>query len=271
MTDKQDCTEESLGDTLESRLDKLQITGNGSNDESPFSDPSPPPPPTLLCDVGFGIPKEARPRREKILALSRQLVNFLQCQLQACQDEQPLANVVLVGGSDAADDDAAFRKALMDRMHQLWKQESHALFPKHVSFASEPLESYETAIYLSPDADEALDTSKRPPHQVVVGMLIDRRTIQVNRSKNRADTLQLPCRRWPLETVSDVLHANEPLNVDCVLEGMQQWHWNYYERMVRQSQQSTSTTPSQCFERAAVQALRHHQERHPNRPQHKTR
>ena len=128
-------------------------------------------------------------------------------------------------------------------------------------------------MYLSPDATEALDVTQRPPSTVVVGLLIDRRTVQVNRSLNRANNLQLPTARWPLDLVSDVLDPQEPLNVDCVLEGMQQWYWNCEAATATAAEGDHSDTESLtgCFQQAAIQALRHHQERHPERPMHKQR
>ena len=55
--------------------------------------------------------------------------------------------------------------------------------------------------YLSPDADTVLDPDAAPPATVVIGLLIDRRRIQMNRSTERAAKLSIPTARWPLERV----------------------------------------------------------------------
>lgn len=267
--------------------------------------------PLILCDLGYGFPHEERPRKEKLLAVAKQLVNYLHWQTSTAmivqrdafldqsdqstgQQEERMgesttwrtsAQLLLVGCSDSC-----IQESLTDRMRQLWNQLpsiNHIPLPT-IEFSNQPLSSFVGAIYLSPDAPTALDATQPPPKTVVVGMLIDRR-IQVNRSVQRAERLNLPTARLPLELVSDVLDPMEPLNVDCVLEGMQQWYWNSDEaatmttiaqarRTSNNSSNSnnsrttkdTTTTARESFERAASQALRHHQERHPGRPQHKT-
>jgi hypothetical protein len=267
----------------------------------------------ILCDMGYGIPNEARPRKEKILAISRQLVNFLKWQLQAsttmaggCQLKQ-LSLCVRI--TVVACPNHGCQTALLQRMLHLWTSETgQRELPANFSVSMSPLEKWlfqfpttnsnwnsncnsdsagdtdttvvtvttpggstlsvhdelQPPVYLSPDAAVALDPALDPPSLVVVAILIDRR-VQVNRSTQRAMQLSVRTARWPLETVSDVLHANEPLNVDCILHGMQQWYWNC-------SNASNSTTPgihpARRFQDAAIQALQHHQERHPARPQH---
>jgi hypothetical protein len=207
--------------------------------------------PLILCDLGYGLPKEARPRKEKILAMSRQIVNFLEWQMAA--SDKP-AQVKIVGSNDEAG-----QEAIQQRMEQLWKDATNSTsLPAHVTFSDESLESFQGLVYLSPDATEVLDPCVDPPRIVVVGMLIDRR-IQVNRSLQRASHIGVEVARWPLERLGTV-GCNEPLNVDCILEGMQQWYWNC---------ENPKVSRGICFENAANQALQHHQERHPQRPQHK--
>ena len=232
-------------------------------------------PPTILCDFGYGLPKEARPRKEKLLAIARQLVNFLHWQGKQkhnptnCTNECCLVKVV------ACDEP----ELLEQRMLQLWtneKDDSHKdnktkqRLPENFSISNKPLEAFCSTdgdgtsalpVYLSPDAPTVLDPSEYPPKCTVVGLIIDRRTIQVNRSVQRANKLELPTARWSLDCVSDVLDPHEPLNVDCVLEGMQQWHWNTHS--------SNSDTSEQHYQSAVIGALKRHQERHPERPQHK--
>jgi len=253
----------------------------------------------LICDMGYGLPREARPRKEKLLAVSRQLVHFLhwqhhQASLQQQQQNNNKNNanaariLLVVPDTDIQD-------ALWQRMQQVWQQLQQVVvsaadtteFPKDiVSFTVKDLSTVilerqayddDDVVYLSPDADVALDPALPPPSTVIVGMLIDRRRIQVHRSTHRADRLHLCAKRWPLECINNdccfdagddddlLLHPNEPLNIDCVLEGMQQWHWNWQQHASGNNDDDDKTA---CFQKAAIQAIRHHQERHPERPRH---
>jgi hypothetical protein len=226
-------------------------------------------PPVILCDFAYGLPKEARPRKEKLLAISKQMVTFLLWQAEAQQlnpnHHQP-HGLQIVGCPDEATE-----TALTDRMHQLWKKASpDTPFPEHFTFTDKLLEAFafqdptNPPVYLSPDADRALDPAQPPPSTVVVGLLIDRR-IQLNRSLEQATKLSLPAARLPLDSVPHV-DRNEPLNVDCILEGMQQWYWNCQAAEVSEGAEAAVT--EDCFQRAALQALQHHETRHPERPRH---
>lgn len=242
----------------------------------------------ILCDLGYGIPKEARPRKEKVLAISRQLVNFLTWQHNHAKlhHRSPAASLEIVSCPDDA-----VQTALENRMRELWKTNSNDSFPDNISFSSHTLEEWiqqnqsslldglpradaeiklpvvdrnqDCIVYLSPDADESLDPAHSPPRVCVVGLLIDRRTIQTNRSKDRANHLAIKPVRWPLDRIVANISPSEPLNVDCVLEGMQQWEWNF------QTAQSPNERKNACAE-AIIQALEHHTQRHPERPVHKT-
>jgi hypothetical protein len=270
--------------------------------ETSSSNPTTTHQPLLVCDLGYGLPNEARPRKEKLLAIARQLVNFLSWQQQqqdittksdegSSSRRTPAHMLIVLGNSDATrktknhsenSGTGAIRQALTERMHEVWKQQQQSTnaFPDHVvSFTEESLEvalqvvtghkteqrgnspeASTAVVYLSPDADIALDPAQAPPAVAIVGLLIDRRSIQVNRSVVRAAEVTVPAARWPLESIATLLmHKNEPLNVDCILEGMQQWYWNY-------SPFAPTTT---AFEKAAIQAIQHHQQRHPERPRHK--
>jgi hypothetical protein len=365
----------------------------------------------LVCDCGYGFPKEVRPRQEKLNAISRQLVNFLVWQQQNCNAQSSAARLLIVLGTGecrtrtsttlpndpVASVAAGFacsreeaniigtlngvnglHTVLLDRMREVWNQQvadsttpafpndrvvftydtlteaieelqrqlasatqtlstSHAetIVPSgtidlpplledtlvdHASAVEESslvcaadestaptttadncaggLDNRQcdkdtnvarrrcaSVVYLSPDANDVLDVAATsPPPIVIVGMLIDRRTIQVHRSSRRAQSMVIPTARWPLEqcvamsattvetgtdqdnarTTSLPLldfHPNEPLNVDCVLEGMQRWEWN-----CRCHADQDKGSPLIL---AIAQALRHHQQRHPQRVRHK--
>jgi hypothetical protein len=198
----------------------------------------------IYCDAGYGFPSEARPRREKLLAIAKQIVNFLTWQRESSMD---FAEIVIVGS------DELNRSALVERMKQLLKGD----IPLHVTFSSKSLDSFTRIVYLSPDADERLDPSIEPPDQVVVGLLIDRR-IQANRSKRQAASLGIQSARLALDEFN--IDRCEPLNVDTVLVGMQQWWWNCEQR---------EGARRECFLEAMEKSLQQHCTRHPNRPLHK--
>ena len=207
----------------------------------------------LICDAGYGFPREKKPRKEKILAIARQLVNFLEWQQQASTSTDTLAHVRVVG---CQDDEIKY--LLENRTKELW---DGSVLPSHVEFSCQTLEeSVATAghaVYLSPDAQASMDPAQIPPSMVIIGLLIDRR-VQPNRSKNRAEGLNIVAQQWPLAQCFANMNPQEPLNVDCILEGMQQWWWNCEK----------NDLSKECFIQAASQAIDHHAKRHPSRPVH---
>lgn len=234
----------------------------------------------LLLDAGYGIPREARPRQEKILAIAKQIANFLEWQLlnkNNGEPQQEVAAVTVVGC-----DTQGMKEALLERLEKLWSAQNKAapldkeeestlnnngkeagLLPPHFSFARDEEHSKELlqdAVYLSPDAPSALNPSQPPPAKVIVGLLIDRR-VQLNRSLTRSEQLELSACRWPMETLEEYHHPQEPLNVDTILEALQQWTWNYGC--------SKDTEDDLPFLKASIQAFRHHEQRHPARPKHR--
>lgn len=234
---------------LSEQVSKLQLTTTTDTNTNLF-----------LCDAGYGLPLEARPRREKILAICRQLYNFIKWQMSEECTGKDLARVKVVGSS------LEVVTALEERLQQLFG--TNSAMPSHVEFCSEQaLNDYcindDDTVYLSPDATTVLDASQKPPSTVVVGLLIDRRTIQFNRSQKRACILNVKAARLPLDELCfSNMDKHEPLNVDTVMEGMQQWWWN--------CEAATTTTCKECFVQAATQAIERHCQRHFNRPLHKT-
>jgi hypothetical protein len=281
----------------------------------------------FICDLGYGLPNESRPRKEKILAIVRQLANFLIWRQQQTEQQQlPLAHIFIVLGKSACKEGSApsqggvnfenrelilTHEALLERMREIWAHQFiEVAFPDHiVSFVYEPLGEFlrctcgivtgnsggdyhdnrnHSVAYLSPDATTMLDVTRFPPNNIIIGLLIDRRSIQHNRSYMRARDVRVQSVRLPLDcAVSLSIHENEPLNVDCVLEGMQQWCWNIFlaDRSVQHDTRTTASDveiPSlarhntdslimkEAYESAVIQAIRHHCNRHPQRPLHKT-
>jgi hypothetical protein len=242
--DTDDTTEHNLVSALDAKL-FLSATSSAISNQH-----------VLLCDAGYGLPREARPRKEKILAIARQMVNFLEWQQQqVASSGQQLAKIQVVGCNDKAT-----CKALQERTQELL---GASALPSHVTFTCDALDTVcnetEEAVYLSPDAPESMDPAKTPPNVVIVGLLIDRR-IQPNRSQERATKLNMKSKRWPLEQCFANIDRNEPLNVDTILEGMQQWWWN--------SAENTGVLGKERFIQASSDALERHARRHPSRPMH---
>ncbi|KAG7336599.1 hypothetical protein IV203_014883 [Nitzschia inconspicua] len=225
------------------------------------------PPNILVCDAGYGFPRENRPFQEKLKAISNQLANFLQWQMEedrSASNDRSFARIQVVGCSN--------ERTRLDLQEKLLEKLHSSTLPSHVEITCQSLEDFLSSgpavssnndepvpVYLSPDADETLDPQMKPPRVVVIGLLIDRR-IQPNRSKDRASKLHIVSKRWPLEECFLEISANEPLNVDCILEGMQQWWWNCGNAEAVGSKEN--------FIQAASQAINHHAQRHPSRPLH---
>jgi hypothetical protein len=242
-TAEDDTTEQDLVSAVDAKL-SLSATSSASSDHH-----------VLLCDAGYGLPREARPRKEKILAIARQMVNFLDWQQQAASSGQQFAKIQVVGCNDEAT-----CKALQERTQELL---GTSALPTHVTFTCDALDTVcnesEEAVYLSPDAAESMDPAQTPPNVVIVGLLIDRR-VQPNRSQERATKLNIKSKRWPLEQCFAKVDQNEPLNVDTILEGMQQWWWNCVE--------NSDVSGKERFIQASADALERHARRHPARPMH---
>ena len=255
----------------------------------------------LILDAGYGFPREKKVRKEKINAISSQLSNFLIWQTGKtglATKECQYAAVRVVGCPDENTSKLLESRTIenMKRAHSL----SSALnlhdnnLPSHVTITCETLEecledidttraaactttTYDENIgkpvYLSPDANESLDPSGKPPKIAIVGLLIDRR-VQPNRSRDRAKKIGIVARRWPLEDIFAEIDSREPLNVDCVLEGMQQWWWNWYQ-LTANNRNNDGTgdllVKRETFIQAASQAIEHHAKRHPSRPLHITK
>jgi hypothetical protein len=313
----------------------------------------------FICDLGYGLPKEVRPRKEKVHAIAKQLVTFLSWQSQQSQvlKQYPVAPIYIILGKTTTSPESTtitfnesstykntaippkppdaigesvsgtirreeheeaqiIHESLLSRMREVWDQVKVAdpspPFPETIiSFCHQSLSEFlemssncsdtiqsatnddervdNDTVYLSPDANHTLDITKPPPRNIIIGLLIDRRTIQYNRSVLRAQEHNIHAVRWPIENImmnsGMIIHKNEPLNVDCVLEGMQQWHWNFMARSTitqpphhefvgnEMTLNSTIPDPVDCsslFQMAALQAIQHHTTRHPHRPLHKT-
>jgi hypothetical protein len=238
--DSEEIGNDEIDHVLNDQVFKLSLDNNDDDDA-----------PLIICDAGYGLPRQARPRKEKISAISKQLYNFIQWQMKNHDTKHQLARIKVVGTSDVI-------CCVNERLLQLWDSST---LPKHVEFISQTLECLDLneAVYLSPDATNTLDASKQPPRVTIVGLLIDRR-IQPNRSMNRATSLDITAARWPLEDFFSNIDSQEPLNVDTIMEGMQEWYWNCNRGDMRNEE---------CFVQAAASAMERHAQRHPNRPLHK--
>jgi len=175
----------------------------------------------IICDAWYGFPTQKRPRRERILAVSKQIYNFIQWR-RIHHDHVKEKNLTSVSSTTTTtttvlliigkDEDV---QAIRQRVQELQRKDDNTgsgedacdcdgnieciyLPGKQLEdLAGELLLASDTTgvggqkemiAYLSPDASEKLNASEVPPRIVVVGMLVDRK-VQPNRSKLRAQSL----------------------------------------------------------------------------------
>ncbi|GMI26661.1 hypothetical protein TeGR_g2784 [Tetraparma gracilis] len=203
----------------------------------------------IVLDLTYGFPSQARPRKERVNALARQTVNFLQTKAADLTSDPPAARLTVVGRSEAD------LEPLRSRVSSLLAAESPSLSPPSLlSYSTVPLPSLlppsSRPVYLSPDAPPLPPAA--PPRTVLIGGIIDRQ-IKPNRSLNHAASHAIPSFCLPLSLSSLAeLRDDEPLNVDTVMELLVAW-----ER-------------GGSFVGAVGEAMVRHEGRHPGRPVHKT-
>jgi len=77
----------------------------------------------LLLDAGYGIPREIRPRQEKILAIAKQIANFLEWQQQTSSSfatsKTETTNLLLAPVTVIGCKDEEMKAALIDRLESL--------------------------------------------------------------------------------------------------------------------------------------------------------
>jgi hypothetical protein len=223
-------------------------------------------------------------RKERILAVSKQIYNFLQWRKDYLKENKRIRNTIVskvyVIGK------AGDIHAIQNRIKELASEHKNDMQDKSLDgceyMPDIPLEDvlhkHETitlsnskvscACYLSPDATQSLSAAEVPPKVVIVGMLVDRK-VQPNRSKSRAESLQesqkrteecvLNCAKLPLDAlnVSD-LKVDETLNIDTVMEMMQRWWMNC----------SREGPSKKAFVDASARSMLSHRNRHPVRTIH---
>ena len=236
----------------------------------------------ILCDAWYGFPQQTRPRKERICAVSRQLVNFLQwrqcanlgaeqCQVHLLGSEVDVTSVQQ-RITDIIDKEDTSGKCI-GQIHYKSNVDIHDAIQQWRNTYS----TNDEVVYLSPDASEALSPTAPPPRVVIVGMLIDRR-ITSDRSKKRAEEyLNLRAVKLPLNELNvKEMCSEEPLNVDTVMELMQRW-WTNCDKLeeIHNARKSDKMYigPSKYregFVKAAAFAIKSHRDRHPNRPIHKS-
>lgn len=262
--------------------------------------------PIIICDAWYGFPIQARPRLERIRAVAKQIYNFVIWKYKFIQEKKIPNNACSMAVVIGEKEDII---AVQERVEE-WLEKSTEL--KDASYFTlknyciflpgqkledlsidlsnfirsriEESQSEDTQTiqsnciklpsiaYLSPDADESIPANQTPPKHVIVGMLVDRK-VQPNRSKSRAEAIQIndeeqcmsiETKQLPLKAlnVSD-LSQDEPLNIDTVMEMMERWWIN-----VKYRDGSSESKRVLHFRDAAARSLLTHRQRHPNRTIH---
>ena len=182
--------------------------------------------PIMICDAWYGFPTQKRPRKERVLAVAKQIYNFASWRSDYMKQKRVKIGAAQVYVIGKVDDVEAIKERFeqlvagvkskkddaVDDVDDAGDADDSCLSVIQCSFlpgktledlskelwACDPKKTHhetttavERIAYLSPDANEKLSTSQLPPRIVVVGMLVDRK-VQPNRSKLRAESLGRP-------------------------------------------------------------------------------
>ena len=99
--DSEETDNDEIDTVLNDQVSKLSL--DDDDDDAPL----------IICDAGYGLPHQARPRKEKISAISKQLYNFITWQMKNHDTKRQFARVKVVGTSDVI-------SCLHERLLQLW-------------------------------------------------------------------------------------------------------------------------------------------------------
>jgi len=190
---------------------------------------------TRVCvDLGYAWPSEARPAKERQGAVATQLANFAEIVKKHTTDSSSGFKVHVCGPGTTA---------ISDKLRMLApviEVEPSDLFDSSLQSSDEVVDY----LYLSPDAEEFLDTSRGWPRSdgsgrrvvLVVGGIVDRKVKRGRSTKRVADVQVRPradasvpnsnvssstVRAVQLPLVADDLGA--PLNIDTVLTMLYYW------------------------------------------------
>jgi hypothetical protein len=255
----------------------------------------------VIVDLSYDWPKEARPAKERQGAVVKQMTNFAELLRSKRGTLQgPPAPVICSGtGARAIMEKKSFPPVICSGAGvRAIKEKLSNLSPQVETSEVDVLAKIyrpRRLVYLSPDADEFLDTSKGWPKSTVfvVGGLVDRK-VKRGRSKARAE--QLRRLSPPVAPVGEEGAADEeraegercevscvqlaltgddlgaPLNVDTVLSIL--FYWWAFDAKARQEADPPGggggggLEVEGAFAAAAHCALFEHRQRHPNQGKH---
>lgn len=243
---------QSPADTIKSAKDAVN-----TSDQPPPTPPSSPQPLKLVIDVSHGFPLQRRPRRERINAVSNQIINFLaSLDSWGGREKKGLVQVMVGGSAGNWEGDAGEVKKRLGEVGGIELVERIVW-----GTTSEDVPRGDSSVYLSPDAEEPLDVGEGEGWRydyIIVGGLVDR-AVTPGRSLKKAASFGVAAAQLPLASLNlEELVSTEALNIDTVLEMCGMWKLNV----------AGGEGVGEGWRKAATKAMLLHEERHPNRRLH---
>jgi len=125
----------------------------------------------LLLDAGYGIPREIRPRQEKILAIAKQIANFLEWQQQTSSSfatsKTETTNLLLAPVTVIGCKDEEMKAALIDRLESLLSSNPKSKMLTQITSATNENEIIENEDFRSDSFSSQQRTSAKSSTSVV--------------------------------------------------------------------------------------------------------